>query len=350
MQKEMTERATSEHHFVDAVQAATEVERWATGAHALALLTAVHQWGWTRYLSTPRDVERLAEFTGLPSSRIEDVLTVLRDHGVVQHDGTTVSLSPAFAALAADDAWLALPDVLDNAEMNRRLIQGAVQATAAPLLAGDALTTARAAGGRATSVTVTMFDQLLTDLPELTALLAEGCRLDVGCGVATTAITLGTIFPDLRTTAIELVPEVAAEARRRVEQHRLTDRIDVRCMDARDFTEDGAFDSAFWAQQFFPEPTRAATLDRIHHALRPGGLLTVPEEDADAQDMDQRSRSLRRLLRGQRHAPLNRSAEQLAAEAEKAGFTMVRTAATIFGRYVLLRRPASPMRVNSYRR
>ncbi|MEU8821858.1 class I SAM-dependent methyltransferase [Actinoplanes sp. NPDC048796] len=346
----MTDRATSEQRFADAVQAATEVERWATGAHALALLTAVHQWGWTRYLSTPREIERLAEFTGLPRTRLEDVLEALKEHGVVERNGSSVCLSPLFAALAAEDAWLALPDVLDHAETNRRLIHGAVQATAAALLAGDALVAARAAGGRATTVTSGLYEQLLADLPEWTASLREARLLDVGCGVATSAITVSSAFPGLRTTAIEVVPEVAAEARRRVNQHGLTDRIDVRCVDARDLAEDTEFDSAFWAQQFFPERTRAATLAMIRRALRPGGLLIVPEEDAGSQDMDQRSRSLRKLLRGQRHAPLDRSATQLAAEAQAAGFALVRVAPTSFGSFVLLRRPADPSKVNSVRR
>ncbi|MBB2946481.1 SAM-dependent methyltransferase [Actinoplanes lutulentus] len=335
----MTDRATSEQRFADAVQAATAIEQWSNGAQALALLTAIHRRGWTRYLSSSRDVEGLAAFTGLSPARLGTALDALQVHGIVQREGTSVRLSPDFAALAADDAWLALPDVLDNAEMNRHLVQGSVQAAPDALLAGDTLVAARAAGGRPTAVTAALFERLLQELPEWAESLREGRRLDVGCGVATTTLTLSTFFPQLRTTAIELVPEIAAEARRRVEQRGAADRIDVRCMDARDFTTESAFDSAHWAQSFFPEPARAATLAMIRRALRPGGLLTVQEEDAESQDVDQRSRALRKLVRGQRHAPLDRSAAQLAAEAEAAGFTVVREAPTSFGQFVLLRRP-----------
>jgi hypothetical protein len=158
--------------------------------------------------------------------------------------------------------------------------------------------------------------------------------------VATTTLTLASMFPGLRTTALEMVPEVAVEARLRADRLGLADRVDVLCLDARDYTGEAAFDSAFWAQPFFPEPTRAATLAMIRRALRPGALLTVPEEDAGLQDTDQRSRALRQLVRGHWRAPLDRSADQLAAEAVAAGFTLVRTASTSFGRFVLLRRPA----------
>ncbi|MCM4083572.1 SAM-dependent methyltransferase [Paractinoplanes hotanensis] len=336
----MTDKAPSEQRFADAVQAAQQIEQWSTGAQALALLTAVREWGWTRFLSTSRDIRRLAEFTGLTPAQLETVLDALRLFGVVEHDGTEVWLSPTFAALAADDAWLALPDVLDNAEVSRRLIQGAVPATHGPLSAGDALVVARTTGGRPTTVTAALFERLLRDLPEWAESLREGNHLDVGSGIATATLTLSSLFPQMRTTAIELVPEVAAEARRRAEQHGLAGRVDVRCMDARDFPAEGTFDSAFWDQPFFPEPTRTATLAMIRRALRPGALLSVPEEDAEAQDIDERSGALRRLLRAQWRAPRDRSAAELAAEAEEAGFTVERVAPTSFGRFVLLRRPA----------
>ena len=149
----MTDTATSQQRFADAVQAARVIEQWSAGAQALALLTAVHEWGWTRFLSTSREFARLVEFTGLPPERLATVLDALRAYDVVEMDATSVRLTPAFAALAADDAWLALGDVLDDAEVARRLVQGSVQGPVGPLLGRDALVVARAAGGRPTMVT-----------------------------------------------------------------------------------------------------------------------------------------------------------------------------------------------------
>lgn len=334
----MTDTATSQQNFAEAVRAAQMVEQWSTGAEVLALLAAVHERGWTRFLSTSRDIDEMAGFTGLPPRRLIAVLDALQHHGVVDRDGPTVRLSPPFAALAADDAWLALGDALDHADVTRRLVLDAVAGRAGALSGRDALVVARAVGGRPTSVTSALFEQLLAELPEWPESLRRGRRLDVGCGVATTTLTLATMFPRMRTTAIEVVPEVAAEAKLRADRLGVAGRVDVRCLDARDFTADDDFDSAFWAQQFFPEPTRAATLAMIRRSLRPGALLTVPEEDAGSQDIDQRAGALRGLLRQGRDAPLDRSAEQLTAEAETAGFTLVRIASTSFGRFVLLRR------------
>jgi predicted O-methyltransferase YrrM len=335
----MTDRETLHTRFAEAVQAADEIERWSAGAQALALLTAVHERGWTRFLSTPQDLDGLAEFAKLPLVQLEEVVDTLQAHGVVRRDGTSVRLSPPFEALAADDAWLGLSDVVDNAAMTSQLIHEAILGAGAPRVS-DALVAARAAGGRPTPVTTALFEELLEGLPEWREVMRAGRRLDVGSGVATTTLTLASMFPDLQTTAIEVVPEVAAEARQRAERLGLADRVGIRNLDARDFTAEAAFDSAFWAQHFFPEPTRAATLAMIRRALRPGAVLTVPEEDAGLQDTDQRSRTLRQLLRRHWGAPLDRSTDQLAAEAVAAGFTLVRTAPTSFGRFVLLRRPA----------
>ena len=335
----MTDKGTLQTRFAEAVQAAGEVERWSAGAQALALLTAVHERGWTHFLSTPRDLDALAGFTELPVARLVEVVDALAAHGVVARDGTSVRLSPPFAALAADDAWLSLGDLADQAAMTAQLIHEAVQGAGAPR-PSDALVRARAAGGRPTPVTAALVDELLESLPEWTASMAAGRRLDVGSGVATTTLTLAAKFPELRTTALEVVPEVAVEARLRADRLGLADRVEVLGLDARDYTAEAAFDSAFWAQPFFPEPARAATLAMIRRALRPGALLTVPEEETGLLDADRRARALGQLVRGHWRAPLDRSADQLAAEAVAAGFTFVRTAATSFGHFVLLRRPA----------
>ncbi|MCO8275551.1 methyltransferase domain-containing protein [Actinoplanes sp. TRM 88003] len=335
----MTDEEESEQRFAEAVAAAQVVELWSSGAQALSLLAAAHEWGWIRFLATPRDLDRLAEFTGHSPERVAVILDALQAHGVLRRDGRTVSLTPTFATLAADDAWLTLGDVLDSADLARRLVRGAVQGATAPLPGPDALIAARTAGGRPTSVTTGLVERLLQDLPEWHETLPQGHLLDVGCGVATNTLTLARMFPGLRATAVEVVPEVAVEARRRADRLQVADQVDVRCLDARDFDGATAFDSACWAQSFFPEPVRAATLAMIRRALRPGGWLILEEENADGQDLDQRSGPLRRLVRQQAHPALDRTAEELAAEAEAEGFRLHRLASTRFGRFVLLRRP-----------
>jgi len=342
----MTDRTTSPRRFADAAEAGREVERWSAGAQVLALFTTLYRQGWTRYLATPRDFATISEFSGLPPARLRDVLEVLETHGIVKQDGSMVRLSEPFEALAAEDAWIGMDDVLDRAELATRLALEAVRGwSTVPLAPSDALIMARAAGGQTTTVTKAMFAKLMADLPEWPAAMRNGRWLDVGCGVGATTLTLAAMYPQMRAVAIEVFPAIATEAKRRAKELGVSERVDVRNMDARDFAELGAFEGAFWAQPFFPPSSRAGTLAVIRRALRPGGLLIMQELDPEPQtyklsDDERRSSALRRLLYRGWHMPFGLTAERLEAEAEAAGFAAVRVATTEFGRFVLVRRPA----------
>jgi SAM-dependent methyltransferase len=318
------------------------VEGWATGAQVLALLTSIRDLGWPAYLSEPRDLDELAAYSGLPPARLADVVAVLAEHGIVESQDSKVRLTPQYEAFAADDAWIGLDDILDRTALTSRLVRTAVEdGGRLPLTGDDALVIARAAGGRVTDETKDLYEEhFLPHLPELTELIRTDRWLDVGCGVAGATLTLSTMFAEARTLAIELVPEVAAEAVRRAEAHGVADRVEVRCMDARDLEEEDEFGGAFWAQPFFPESTRAETLAVIRRALKPGGLLFVQEMEPEPEPAARPAYAVRRLVAQGWDVPFGRTAEQLAAEAQAAGFELVRIAVTAFGRLVILRRPA----------
>jgi predicted RNA methylase len=349
-QQQLSDEGTARRRFAAAAEARQEVERWSAGAQALALITSLHERGWMRHLAVSRSLEALSEFSGLPPARLQDVVQVLEAHRVVERDGSVVRLREPFRELASDDAWVGLTDVLDHAEVAGRLAgEGARGWATMPLSEKDALAVARAAGGRTTAIARSLLTELMVDLPEWAAALRSGRWLDVGCGVASTTLTLATMYPEMRALAVEIVPAVAATAERRSKALGVDGRVEVRTMDARDLTEQSEFNGAFWAQPFFPEPTRAATLAVIHRALRPGALLIVQElesEPQDAQlpepepqDSERRSQALRRLFYRGWHVPFGRTAEQLTTEAEAAGFVLERTATTSSGQFVLLRRP-----------
>ncbi|MFK3983826.1 SAM-dependent methyltransferase [Micromonospora sp. NPDC050397] len=322
-------------------KARQSLKNWIAGAQFLALLAAIDEQGWTRFLAEPRDLDALTDFSGLPPARLRDLVDALEAHGVVERQDRTVRLSAPFEALAADDAMIGLSDLLAGATLMAGKIRAAAQSPGAlPLTDDDALVVARAVGGRVTPVSRTLYENLFTGgLPELAGAVRAGRWLDVGCGIAGATLTMATMVPQLRAVAVELVPLVAAEATRRTEALDLTDRVEVRCVDARDVDEKDTFAGAFWAQPFFPESARTATLDMILRALEPGGLLFVQEMEPEPQESDRPAYALRRLVYQGWGVPFGRTAEQLAAEAESAGFALVRIAPTDFGRFVILRRP-----------
>ncbi|MFI7447311.1 methyltransferase domain-containing protein [Nonomuraea sp. NPDC049714] len=337
----MTDDVNPLGRFALAGTAQSRVEEWAAGAQALALLTLVHEQGWTAFLAEPRDLGQLATFSHLPIDTIANIVAVLEAHGFAERRDGQVRLSPAYAALSADDAMVDLGNLLDRAELMTRLVREAAQGTGDLSLGGDdALVIAKAAGGRTTPVTQAVYGRLLETLPEFAEAIRDGRLLDVGCGVAGFGLTAITMFPNMRSVGIELVPTVAAEAESRAKTLGVADRVDVRCLDAQDFDERDAFDACFWAQPFFPEHSRAGTLRMIRRALKPGALLVMQEMEREPQDEAQRlAFVLRRLVYEGLGVPFAQSAERLIVEGEAAGLAQPRMVATDFGRIVLMRRP-----------
>jgi SAM-dependent methyltransferase len=338
---ELNETAPLER-FGLANQARQSVQNLATGAQVLTLLTTLRDRGWFRFLAEPRDLDMLAEFSGLPPTRLADILAVLREYGVVEQPDGSVRLSPEYAALTGDDALISLDAVLDHHAMLSKLMRtGAEDPGPLPLSEDDALVIARAVGGRANDGTRAVYGEvLLPQLPELTEVLRNDRWLDVGCGVASATLTMATLYPEMNAVAIELVPTVAAETVRRAKAHGVADRVDVRAMDVRDLDEKDEFGGAFWAQPFFPESTRADTLAVILRALKPGGLLYIQEMEPEPDEAERPAYSVRRLVAQGWDVPFGRTAEQLADEVQAAGFELVRLTSTDLGRFVIARRPA----------
>ncbi|KAA0095990.1 class I SAM-dependent methyltransferase [Mycolicibacterium sp. P1-18] len=312
------------------------VKTWSASAQALALLTAVHERRWTSYLTEPRDLDELAQFTTLPIARLRDVVGALQAVGVVQLTDLKVVLTPEYAALLSDDAPFSLDGLLDEAQMMSRLVADAVHGVSPG--SESALTLANAYGLRPTAAARAMFGQLLEALPDFREALNAGRYLDVGCGVGSFVLSTAQSLPALRAVGVELVPTVAAEAARRAEALGVADRVQIRCMDARDLDEEDQFDSAFWAQPFFPTDSRPPTLAAIRRALKPGAKLFMQElERVPDTDAERSAFTLRRLVFTGWGVPFARSAEDLTAEAEAAGFVLDRVASTPFGRIVVSR-------------
>lgn len=313
-----------------------QVKAWSAGAQALAVLSAVHERQWTTYLTEPRSLDELAKFTTLPVDRVHDVVTALESIGIVHPTDLGLALTPEYAALLSDDAPFSLDYLLDEAQMMSRLAVDAVLGVSPG--PDDALTVANAYGLRPTGAAQAMFGQLLNALPDFRDALADGRYLDVGCGVGSFVLSTAKTLPGMRAVGIEVVPAVAAECADRAVALGVADRVDIRCMDARDLDEEDEFDAAFWAQPFFPTDSRLPTLAAIRRALKPGAKLYIQElERLPEAGVERDAFALRGLVFTGWGVPFAQSAEDLTAEAEAAGFVLDRVASTPFGRIVVTR-------------
>jgi SAM-dependent methyltransferase len=317
----------------------TRIAAWSDAAQVLALLNATHQRGWLRFLRHPRTKPELVAFTGMEPAPLSAAVNALEVSGVVRRTGASIELSPEFAELVTDDGLYALEDLLGHADAMERLARdsadpaGAVRPTAE-----ESLAIARGFVWRPGPDGRDVYRGMLDALPEFASALAAGRLLDVGCGVAGAMLTAASMFPGMSGVGLEVVPAVAAEAQRRAAA--FDDRIRILAADALDFDERAAFDACFWAQPFFPEPTRRSTLRMIRRALEPGGVLIEQEMEVEPRtEEDRLGFALRGLIFGGWDVPFARTAEDLAAEAETAGFECVRIAETNLGRVVVARRP-----------
>ena len=139
-------------------------------------------------------------------------------------------------------------------------------------------------------------------MPEVESLWRAGARhLEVGCGVGGNLLGTVITYPNVTAVGIEIDELTAAEAERRSRVLGVSDRVEVRRMDACDLQDEGVFDTIQWSQLFFPTATRPVVLRAMHRALKPGGYLFMPWYASVSEDeQPRRSTMLRIALRAAR--------------------------------------------------
>ncbi|WP_433361887.1 SAM-dependent methyltransferase [Actinoplanes sp. CA-142083] len=311
-----------------------QLAEWGRGAQALALFHATFAQGWIKFLAEPQDLAAVAKFADQDPDRVRDVLAALIANGLVVADAGRYRVAPGVAEAIADEAPIDLGAKIENARLVARQVEDVVRTGAAPLTAEEAVVVARSFAFKPSPGARAVVTMLFEPMPEMWEAMREGRLLDVGSGVGGFVLTAATMLPGMRATTLELVPEVAAVAADRAKALGVDDRIDIRCMDARDFVAKVSYDVAFWAQPFFPAQARAATLAMIKRSLRPGGLLLVQELEPPSEGPGS---TMRRMIAQSRGVPFARPIEELVAECVEAGFTDARIITADFGRVALLK-------------
>jgi SAM-dependent methyltransferase len=99
--------------------------------------------------------------------------------------------------------------------------------------------------------------------------------LDVGVGVAGTAIALAQMWPELRIVGIDPWQPSLRLARENVDRSGLGERIELREQGVESLGDSAAFDYVYFANTFIPERFARAGLERVLNALRPGGWISI---------------------------------------------------------------------------
>jgi SAM-dependent methyltransferase len=104
---------------------------------------------------------------------------------------------------------------------------------------------------------------------------AGGALLDVGVGVARSAIAIAQMWPELRVVGIDPWEPALRLARDNVEAAGLGDRIELRQQGVEALEDEAAFDHVWFPNHFIPERLAVPGLRRALAALRPGGWINI---------------------------------------------------------------------------
>jgi SAM-dependent methyltransferase len=237
-----------------------------------------------------------------------DALAAVAAHLRVEAEGLEVD--PAIAELLASVAGDVLGTASPITAMERQAILGLVRAflyQAEDLIAHPD----RAAGWADTDETLLQslgqssgaIAQAFAIVGQRDPLLGEalhrpdGVFVDVGTGTGWLAIAVARTFPNLRVVGIDILPQSLDLARRNVEQVGLTDRVELRLLDAADLEPQSA-DVIWLAMPFLPYDAVDGILRGAAGALRPGGWLLPGTFPGPGPSLGERLMALRTLRSG----------------------------------------------------
>lgn len=106
--------------------------------------------------------------------------------------------------------------------------------------------------------------------------------LDVGVGVAGTAIAMAQMWPELSIVGIDVWQPSLRLARENVERADLSARITLREQSVEALADLDAYDYVYYANAFIPERIAIAGLARARAALRPGGWVSIGASNESA--------------------------------------------------------------------
>jgi SAM-dependent methyltransferase len=128
--------------------------------------------------------------------------------------------------------------------------------------------------GQVSRLIIHGIDDLAAQRPELRAVLrGSGTFLDVGTGAGWLALEAARVWPRLRIVGIDIWEPALALARSNVAASDHGERIELRSRAVERLDERATYALACFPGPFISAETTREALERIHHALIPGGWL-----------------------------------------------------------------------------
>ncbi len=320
-----------------------KVAEWEAGAKALALLEGAARGGLLDALRSGATELELANSTGMEPTRVADICAALYANGVLDPIAGGWRVSDGFAPLLMDDALHPLSGKAAKAMAEARTI--AILAAGhdpRPRPPEDVM--AVAVGDSVNPESPMRRGMVHIADPFVAGAFSQGRRhLEIGCGVGGNLFSVLATFPNLAGVGIDLEEQLLEVARRRAETMGIADRLELRCIDARELSDEAVFDTVVWSDAYFELSSRAGTLRAAFRALRPGGLLLVGGEvkadlASEPRSGPARAHALHRLLKQGLGIPLTTDAA-MQADLTAVGFMVIRAVENPARRRLIAQRP-----------
>jgi predicted O-methyltransferase YrrM len=254
-----------------------------------------------------------ARATGVPlepslAARIQELLAALGGDSLL--DG-----------LSADEARALVPEIRQNLRSDSMLANPESRSTSWSYADPRFL---QEVGEFSRAHAVAISKMIIPNLEGLGARFAssDASFLDIGVGVAGTAVSMAEQWPSLRIVGIDVWQPSLALARQNVAAAKLEGRIELREQAAENLDDDQKFDLAWMPTLFMPERSIPQAVANTKRALRPGGWLIAVNVALDG--VPPPMAAMMRLRVVTFGGPLRTAAEQEEL-LKSAGFTDVRT-------------------------
>lgn len=130
--------------------------------------------------------------------------------------------------------------------------------------------------GQASRLIVRGIKTAAAQWPDLAFTLQQpGTFLDVGAGVGWLAIEAAQSWPALHVVGIDSWQPALDLARKNLAQSSLAERVEFRSQRIEELRDEAVFSLAWLPAPFIGEEAMVIALERIYHALQPGGWLVI---------------------------------------------------------------------------
>lgn len=265
---------------MDSMAAEATFGAWMLGANALALLGAVERCGLLDVLREEGSPAEAAARVGLDVSQVQRVCMALGALGVLRREGRAYVLTDGWRTLTAPDRPAVLADRLGLVSVVTRALSECFEP--APGFDGVASEEAVALAASVWGVPQSeearrSWASLDAAMPEVRDAWRAGARhAEFGCGAGRDLLRVVAMYPDVTAVGYEVLPHVLEPARELATALSLEDRVEFRVEDVAGLSIVDEFETIMWSQMFFSGDVRAATIESIRRALKPGGFVLMP--------------------------------------------------------------------------